>query len=250
MSESRHEDASRSGPIALAGQVVLVTGGARRVGRAICLTLAEAGARVVVHHHRSESEARELAERLGGGALTVGADLRSAESTRAMFAQIREATGRLDGLVNNAAVFGRTPLRTLTDEEWDEQLLVNLTAPQRCIRHAVALGVRAVVNLVDIAAWQPWAEFSAYAVAKAGLLHLTKVLARELAPAVRVCAVAPGVALFADDAKQHERERVVARIPLGSAGTKEDVARAVRYLLTEPYLTGICIPVDGGQGLR
>jgi pteridine reductase len=134
-------------------------------------------------------------------------------------------------------------------EQWDDQLAVNLTAPQRCIRLAIERGATAIVNVVDIAAWQPWREFSAYCVSKAGLLHLTLVLARELAPAVRVNAVAPGTVLFGEDLDEAARARVLARIPMGRAGQPADVARAVRFLLTEPYLTGVCLPVDGGQGV-
>ncbi|MFO0578530.1 MAG: SDR family oxidoreductase [Polyangia bacterium] len=240
--------ATGPGPLSLAGQVVLVTGGGRRVGRAICEELAAAGARIVVHYHRSAVEAEALAARLGGEAL--GADLRSAAATEALFAAIATAHGRLDALVNSAAIFGRTPFATLTDAEWDEHLATNLTAPMRCTRSAVRLGARAIVNLVDIAAWQPWIGYGAYSVAKAGLLQLTRVLARELAPTVRVNAVAPGVVAFAEDLDEATRQRVLGRVPLGRSGEPADVARAVRFLLTEPFLSGVCLPVDGAQGLR
>ena len=254
MNPARPPDAAATGPAALDGQVVLVTGGAVRVGRAICRELGRAGARVVVHHNRSADAATALAAELGGGALTVRADLRSADATAAMFRAITAQTGRIDALVNNAATFARTPLRTPSDDEWETawaaQIATNLTAPARCTRHAVAAGARAVVNLIDIAAWQPWREFAAYSAAKAGLLQLTRVLARELAPDVRVNAVAPGIALFPADYDAPSRARMRQRVPLGREGTPEDVARAVRFLLTEPYLTGTCLPVDGGAGLR
>lgn len=230
--------------------MAVVTGGGKRVGRAICEELARAGARVAVHYHRSPSDAQALARRLGGGALAVGADLRKTGDCVAMFQTIEARAGRIDLLVNNAAIFGRTPFHSLTDEAWDEQLAVNLTAPMRCMRLAVAAGATAIVNLVDIAAWQPWSEYAAYSVAKAGLLHLTRVLSRELAPTVRVNAVAPGTVLFPEDYDASARARVLARVPLGREGQPEDVARAVRFLLAEPYLTGVCLPVDGGQGLR
>lgn len=246
--ETSISSSTGSGPLSLSGQVVLVTGGGRRVGRAICEELASAGARIVVHYHRSAAEAEALAARLGGDAL--GADLRSAAATESLFAAIARAHGRLDALVNSAAIFGRTPFAALTDAEWDEQLAANLTAPMRCTRGAVRLGARAVVNLVDIAAWQPWIGYSAYSVAKAGLLQLTRVLARELAPAVRVNAVAPGVVAFAEDLDEATRQRVLGRVPLGRSGEPADVARAVRFLLTEPFLSGVCLPVDGAQGLR
>jgi pteridine reductase len=234
----------------LVGRLILVTGGSQRVGRAICEELARSGARLAVHYHRSQSDAEALAEQLGGGALAVHADLRSSAATSAMFQALEARVGRIDMLVNNAAIFGRTPFHALTDQAWDEQLAVNLTAPQRCIRLAVAAGATAVVNLVDIAAWQPWSEYSAYAVAKAGLLHLTRILARELAPTVRVNAVAPGTVIFPPDYDAAAQARVLARVPLGREGEPADVGRAVRFLLSEPYLTGVCLPVDGGQGLR
>src|SRR5262249_42596763 len=106
------------------------------------------------------------------------------------------------------------------------------------------------VNLVDVAAWQPWKGYAAYSAAKAGLLHLTRVLARELAPEVRVNAVAPGVAIFPEEYGEAERAAVLAKVPLGRAGSPEDIARAVRFLLCEPYVTGVCLPVDGGASLR
>lgn len=234
----------------LAGRLILVTGGGQRVGRTICEELGRAGARLAVHYHRSQSDAETLALRLGRGSLALRADLRDTGETVAMFQRLEAMAGRLDMLVNNAAIFSRTPFHSLTDAAWDEQLAVNLTAPQRCIRLAVAAGATAVVNLVDIAAWQPWSEYSAYAVAKAGLLHLTRILARELAPTVRVNAVAPGTVLFPDNYDATAKARVLARVPLGRQGQPGDVARAVRFLLSESYLTGVCLPVDGGQGLR
>ena len=245
----KHEPTAGGGT-ELAGRLILVTGGAQRVGRSICEELARAGARLAVHYHRSQSDAEGLARHLGQGALAVGADLRSTGQTVAMFQTLEARAGRIDMLVNNAAIFRRTPFHSLSEEAWDEHLAVNLTAPQRCIRLAVSAGATAVVNLVDIAAWQPWSEFSAYSVAKAGLLHLTRVLARELAPTVRVNAVAPGTVLFPDGYDLAAQRRVLARVPLGRQGQPHDVARAVRFLLSESYLTGVCLPVDGGQGLR
>lgn len=241
---------SPDGGTELQGRLILVTGGGQRVGRTICEELGRAGARLIVHYHHSQSDAESLARRLGRGSLALHADLRNTGETVSMFQTIEAKVGRIDMLVNNAAIFCRTPFHSLTDAAWDEQLAVNLTAPQRCMRLAVAAGATAIVNLVDIAAWQPWIEYSAYAVAKAGLLHLTRILARELAPTVRVNAVAPGTVLFPDDYDAASKARVLARVPLNRQGQPADVARAVRYLLSEGYLTGVCLPVDGGQGLR
>lgn len=246
----RQQASPDGGGTELQGRLILVTGGGQRVGRSICEELGSAGARLIVHYHRSQSDAESLVRRLGRGALAIRADLRNTGETVAMFQRIEAQVGRIDMLVNNAGIFSRTPFHSLTDEAWDEQLAVNLTAPQRCMRLAVSAGATAIVNLVDIAAWQPWSEYSAYAVAKAGLLHLTKILARELAPTVRVNAVAPGTVLFPEDYDASAKARVLARVPLGRQGQPEDVARAVRFLLSERYLTGVCLPVDGGQGLR
>jgi len=233
----------------LAGQVILVTGGARRLGRAIGEELWSHGATIVVHHHRSTEEAQELAQRLGERVLLVVADLRDRTATQAMFAEVKSQLGRIDGLVNSAAVFGRTPIASLSDEEWDEVLAVNLSAPRRCMQLAIAAGATAIVNVVDLAATQPWRGYAAYGVAKAGLLQLTRIAAKELIGQVRVNAVAPGLILLPDDVTAAERERLLAKVKGQRPGTPLDVARAVRYLLSEPFLTGVCLPVDGGQGL-
>jgi pteridine reductase len=221
----------------LSGKTAIVTGGARRVGRAIVKELAAAGARVVVHHHSSTPEPDGVA---------VQADLRAPGAAEKIVA----AAGHVDILVNSAAGYARTPLDALTDEAWESMLALNLTAPMRLIRAAVPAGVTSVVNIVDIAAWQPWPNWLAYSTSKAGLLHLTRCLALELAPRVRVNAVAPGTVAFPEDWDAERRARMEAKIPLGHAGTPEDVARAVRFLCEQDYLTGVCLPVDGGSGLR
>jgi pteridine reductase len=233
----------------LAGKTVLVTGAARRVGRAIAEALAAAGARVVVHHHASEAEAEALTRSLPG-CTAVKADLRLPEAAAQLVSEAVARTGRLDALVNSAADYFRTPLSELTDDAWERMLTLNLTAPMRLVRAAVPAGARAIVNLVDVAAWQPWPNWLAYSTSKAALLHLTRCLALELAPSVRVNAVAPGTVLYPDDWDQARRAAQDAKIPLARAGEPADVARAVLYLLSEEYLTGVCIPVDGGSGLR
>jgi pteridine reductase len=221
----------------LSGKTAIVTGGARRVGRAIARELKEAGARVIVHHHGSPADPEMTC---------IQADLREPDAA----ARVIAAAGHVDILVNSAADYQRTPLSTLTDEAWDSMLALNLTAPMRLIRAAVPAGVSSVVNIVDVAAWQPWPNWLAYSTSKAALLHLTRCLAVELAPRVRVNAVAPGTVAFPEDWDAERRARMEAKIPLGRAGTPEDVARAVRFLCEEDYLTGVCLPVDGGSGLR
>lgn len=238
--------------ISMTGKLVLITGGARRIGRAIARELAQAGAQVAIHYLQSEEAAEELAKSLGQGSFGVAADLRDFRQIEEMIQSVkkRAQNGQIDFLVNNASVFERTPFEQLSDQDWQLMLDVNLTAPMRCIRSAQKVGLSAVVNLVDIAAWQPWKSFSAYCVSKAGLLHLTRILARELAPEIRVNAVAPGTILFPEGYDISAQERVLAQIPLERTGSPEEVARTVRFLLEEPYLTGVCLPVDGGQGLR
>ncbi len=233
----------------LSGKVILVTGGARRIGQAICEELWAHGAIVAIHHHQSTVAAQQLAQRLGARAVLVRADLCDRAATEAMFAELGNRLGRIDGLVNSAAVFARTPIETLTDEQWDDILAVNLTAPRRCMQLAIAAGTSAIVNIVDVGAIQPWRGYAAYGVAKAGLLHLTRIAAKELLGRVRVNAVAPGLVLLPDDVAPAERDRLHAKLTGPPSGSPQDVARAVRYLLSEPFVTGVCLPVDGGQSL-
>jgi pteridine reductase len=233
----------------LAGKTVIVTGAARRVGRAIAEALGTAGARIVVHHAHSDAEAAQLAGTLPG-AVVAREDLRDPAAADRLIDAALRATGRLDALVNSAADYGRTPLDQLTDDRWAQMIDLNLTAPMRLMRAAVRGGVQSIVNVCDVAAWQPWPHWSAYAVSKAGLLHLTRCLALELAPKVRVNAIAPGTVAFPDDWDAARRKTQIDKVPLKREGTPADAARAVAYLLREDYLTGVCIPVDGGAGLR
>jgi pteridine reductase len=242
----------------LSGKNVLVTGGARRVGRAIVEELAARGARMIVHHAHSATEAAELARALdgtsGGAPVVVQADLRAPDGARQLIDAAVAACGRIDALVNSAAVYGRTPIASTDDAAWEatwsEMMALNLAAPARLVRAALPHGLSSVVNIVDVAAWQPWPRWSIYSTSKAALLHLTKCLAVELAPSVRVNAVAPGTVLWPEDWDEARRAQQAAKIPLGRAGEPADVASAVAWLLEESYVTGACIPIDGGAGLR
>jgi len=231
----------------LSGKTALVTGGARRVGRAIVEELARAGCRVVVHYNGSADDAHALERSLAGSAVLAQADLRDRDAAGRLVAA---AGAPLDILVNSAAGYARTPLATMDDGAWDDLIALNLSAPMRLMREAARAGVASIVNIVDVAAWQPWAHWSAYATSKAALLHLSRCLAVELAPRTRVNCVAPGTVIFPDDWDEARRARQLAKVPLGRAGAPADVARAVRFLCEEDYLTGACIPVDGGAGLR
>jgi len=235
--------------MSLSGKTALVTGGARRVGRAIVEELARAGCRVAIHHHGSADAAQKLQQSLPGS-LVVQGDLRDRAVAARLVGEVVAQAGALDVLVNSAAGYARTPLATMSDDTWDDMFALNLAAPMRLMRESARAGVASIVNIVDVAAWQPWANWSAYSTSKAALLHLSRCLAIELAPATRVNCVAPGTVIFPDDWDEARRRQQLAKVPLGRAGEPADVARVVRFLCEEQYLTGACIPVDGGAGLR
>jgi pteridine reductase len=234
-------------------KVALVTGGAVRIGRAIALGLAEAGYDVGVNYHTSEGEARSVAEaiqRMGRRCVTIGGNVADGTDAARIIEELRSGLGRLDLLVNNASVFHQTPLLEVEETEWDQVMAVNLKGPFLMVKSASGLlrSTRgSIVNLVDLSAFQPWVGYPHHAVSKAGLLHLTRVMARALAPHVRVNAVAPGAVLLPDDWDEKDRERSRKRSPLGTLGSPEDVVRTVLFLDASPYITGEVVVVDGGQ---
>ncbi|QJR12480.1 Glucose 1-dehydrogenase [Usitatibacter rugosus] len=240
--------------------VVLVTGAARRIGRAIAMTLHAAGARVILHCHHSCDEAETLAAELdavrASSAAVVSADLLDAAGLPDMIGIAASTFGRLDGLVNNASSFHATPMGSIGAREWDDLVGTNLRAPL-LLAQAAAPHLRkargAIVNIVDIHAERPLRDFAVYTVAKGGLAALTRSLAVELAPEVRVNGVAPGAILWPEDGKHFsgsERARIEAQTPLGRIGNPADVAGAVKYLLLDaPFVTGQILAVDGGRSL-
>ncbi len=236
--------------------VALVTGGAVRVGRAITLGLAEAGYDVAIHYHASEEEAREVGGRVeeaGRRAVLVSGDLSDVADAEEVVGGVEEAFGRLDLLVNNAALFESADLLEVDEPRWDRVLGVNLKGPFFLVRRAAALlrdARGSVVNLLDLSAFRPWRLYPHHAVSKAGLLHLTRVMARSLAPEIRVNAVAPGTVLPPEDASAEEVERDRARSVLDVEGAPEDVVRTVLFLAGSPFITGEVIVVDGGERLR
>ena len=238
------------------GKVALVTGAAKRVGRSIALALAERGAELVVHYRDSEREAYEVlaqAKRYGGKPVAVRADLASSADLAEMVETAMRAFGRIEILVNSAAVFYRTPFASLMEADWDRFLTVNLKAPFLLCRQIGEImrrqGRGKIVNLADIAGTKVWAEFIPYAVSKAGLLALTAGLAKALAPAVQVNAIAPGTVLLPEESTPEEREQALRRVPLKRLGSPEDVVRGVLYLIESDFVTGEVLNVDGGQHL-
>jgi len=233
--------------------VALVTGGAVRVGRAVCLGLAEAGYDVVVHHRSSTADAEELAGRirdLGRRAALAAGDLREPEVARSVVDVARTTFGRLDLLVNSAASFRAGALLEADAAAWDDVMAVNVRAPHLLVRAAADL-LRAAggsaVNILDLSAFQPWTEHPVHAVSKAALAHLTRIQARALAPGVRVNAVAPGAVLPPEDYDEEATETLRRMAPLGRLGTPEDVVRSVLFLAEASYVTGQILAVDGGR---
>lgn len=234
-------------------RVALVTGGGVRLGRAFSVGLAEAGFDVAVHYRSSEAPALEVSERiraLGRRSATVRGDLANADTPAAVVAAVREAFGRLDLLVNSAASFETLPLAEADADGWDRVMDVNVRAPHLLVREAADMlraSRGAVVNLVDLSAFQPWVEYPVHAVSKAALAHLTRVQARTLAPEVRVNAIAPGAVLPPEDYPADRLEELRRLAPLRALGTPEDVVGAVLYLADAPYVTGQILAVDGGR---
>ncbi|HEX6750526.1 MAG TPA: SDR family oxidoreductase [Longimicrobium sp.] len=238
------------------GKNALVTGGAVRLGRAISLALAGEGMRVVVHYNASSAEADALVDEIrrgGGEAAAIGADLSHGDEVRRLADETPRAFGGIDVLVNNASVFPPERLEETDEALWEHTLAVNLRAPFFLIRHlAPALRERrgAVVNLCDLAGLQAWGAYAAHGVSKAGLVHLTKVAARSLAPEVRVNGIAPGAVLPPESMGADEIAALERSTPLRRIGSPDDIVRAVLYLLRADYVTGEILVVDGGRMLR
>jgi len=231
----------------------LITGGAVRVGRAIALGLAREGYDLAIHYRSSDSAAHALQreiEGLGGRAHLFQGDLADPASIEVLAGAVLERFDHLDLLVNNASNFRRTPFDQIEVGEWDEVMAVNLRAPfllSQRMAHRLRASKGQIINLLDTSAFQPWVQHPHHAVSKAGLLHLTKVMARALAPDIRVNAIAPGAVLLPEDYDVAERERSRNASLLKALGSPEDVLRAVLFLEASPFITGETIVVDGGR---
>jgi NAD(P)-dependent dehydrogenase (short-subunit alcohol dehydrogenase family) len=247
------EPKASTGP--LHGQVALVTGAGRRVGRAIALRLAAEGAQVVVHYRNSESEAQAVAAEItqsGGQSVALHADLSRVDEIDSLFEQIESRFKRLDILVNNAAVFAPTPVSNTIEAQWDGILSSNLKAPFFCSQRAAPMltagGRGRIVNLASLGGLLAWPKYAAYSASKAGVIMLTRTLARALAPAVTVNAIAPGTISFPDDPPEIA-ENYIRMAPLKRTGTPDDIADTVIYLVGAAFVTGQVIVVDGGRSI-
>jgi pteridine reductase len=240
----------------LAGRAALVTGAGRRLGRAIAVALGAQGMRVAVHYSSSAAGARETAEqieRAGGRAECLAADLTRPDAPGELVEAAAKALGGLDVLVNSAAVMVRTPIGDVTPADWDAMFALNLRAPffaaQAAASHLARRG-GAIVNIADLAAFETWPAYIPHSVTKAGLVQMTRALARALAPRVRVNAVAPGAVLLPEAWPEAAAERLADTTPLERLGSPDDVTRAVVFLLESDYVTGETILVDGGRHVR
>jgi pteridine reductase len=250
-----------------AGHVALVTGAGRRLGRAFALALGRAGANLALHYHESGKGARDTAEELramGVRAELFQSDLRSADAPQALVDAVYRKFGALHILVNSAAIMLRTPVEEITPVAWDEIMALNLRAPFFC---AVAAARRmqqgaseigpetgvsggVIVNIADLAGLESWTGYIPHGISKAGVLHMTRSLARALAPGVRVNAIAPGTVLLPEDWDAAAADRLERSTPLRRHGTPQDVTEALLYLVRAEYVTGETIVVDGGRNVR
>ena len=258
--------------ISLQGQVVVVTGGARRLGRAIALVCARAGADVAITYNRSEGEARQTVEQLQNAGQDSArfacfrADVSRVGDVVRLTEDVLQTFGRVTALVNNAAVFRRTPFATLTEADFDDHIAANLKGPYLLSKSFGDIfcerfdeqGAGAIVNIADIHGLRPLKNYIPYCVSKAGLVMLTEAMAKALAPHARVNCICPGTILppsetqGEDDGEGGDDEAsLAARVPLGRLGTPEEIAQAVAFLLGGPgFISGAILPVDGAQRLR
>jgi NAD(P)-dependent dehydrogenase (short-subunit alcohol dehydrogenase family) len=243
-------------PVPAIPKAALVTGAGQRIGLALALALAADGFAVAVHYHRSRDAAEATAGRvreLGSGAVALGADLGDEDAVRTLLPRAERALGPIGVLVNNAAVFGNDTAETATRDSWDRHLAVNLRAPFVLIQEFAARlpgsagGV--VVNMLDQRVWRLTPYFVSYTLSKAGLWTLTQTMALALAPRIRVNGIGPGPALPSPRQSREQFERQVAAMPLGRGTGPDEIAAALRFILSAPAMTGQMIALDGGQHL-
>jgi NAD(P)-dependent dehydrogenase (short-subunit alcohol dehydrogenase family) len=239
----------------LAGRVALVTGAAKRLGRAVALRLAEQGADVAVHYGNSKDDALSLVEQIrnmGRRSSAYSADLRNIPAIQPLVDNVAKEFGRLDILINNAANFVEAKFGQTTEDTWNASLDTNLKAPFFCAQAAAPYlaksGHGVIINFADIGGLLGWKEFLPHSISKAGVILMTRTLAKELGPSVRVNAIAPGTITMPGDPPEWQ-ENFVKLAPLQRTGTPQDIADAVLYLLTAEFVTGHVLIVDGGRTL-
>jgi pteridine reductase len=238
-----------------AGKIALVTGAARRVGKAIALALAERGTHVVITYNNSAAEAQATLQEIharGVQGMALRGNITQGGDVNAIVQQVMERFGRVDILVNNASNYYKTPFGTLTEAQWDDLVGTNLKGTflvaKRVGDEMLKAGSGKMINLADWAGFRPYKDYIPYCVAKAGVIALTQALAKTLAPTIQVNAVAPGPVLLPEDFSDRQREAVVRATPLKRVGTPLDVAQTVVFLVEgSDFITGAIIPVDGGR---
>lgn len=234
--------------------LALVTGGAQRLGKAFALSLARMGYSIALHYRGSVTEAEQTVKEiraLGVDCMDIRADLTIPQKVDFLFSLVDEFKAPLKVLVNSAAIMPVGNPRELELQDWDSALDLNLRAPfllaQEAAKRMSTGGL--IVNVTDIGAQKAWSRYPSYSVSKAGLESLTKLLARALAPSVRVNAIAPGLVLASDVVTQEEWDKLVAKLPLKRAATLEEITSALQFLINNEYITGQTIVVDGGYSL-
>jgi len=240
----------------LRGRTALVTGAGHRVGRAIAVALAGRGMRVAIHYNASDKGARETLAQVraaGGDGDVISADLTDPHAPVALIADVMKQFGALDVLVNSAAVMVRTPFGEVTPQQWDDIMALNIRAPF-FLSQAAAPVLRAargaIVNIADLAAFETWPAYLPHGISKSGVVHMTRSLARVLAPEVRVAGIAPGTVLLPDNWDPESAEHLRHTTPLERTGSPADVTATVLFILDSDYLTGETIIVDGGRHVR
>ncbi len=238
-----------------AGQVALVTGAGHRVGRALALALGARGMRVAVHFRADPAQAEEtlrLIRAAGGSGEAFRADLTEPDAPAQLVHDVAGRWGALHVLVNSAAVMQRTPVGEVTTAAWDAMFALNLRAPFFCAQAAAAVmpAGSAIVNIADLAAYETWPAYVPHGITKAGVVQMTRALARALAPRVRVNAIAPGAVLLPEGWDESTVEHLRSTTPLSRHGSPEDVVQAMIYLLDAEFVTGETLIVDGGRHVR
>ena len=240
----------------LQDKVALVTGAGARLGQAVAQQLGQLGMHVIIHYHHSEKAAKQTVKGLPGGEsqhLLMQADLKEFSAIKDLVCKAEEQSGPISVLINNAADFFPTPLFSTTEEEWDHLFALNLKAPF-FLAQTVGEGMKSrgegnIINMVDVSADRPWVSFLPYCTTKAGLVSLTKGLARALSPEVQVNGIAPGTVLPPPNHSEMDLSSSVERSLLKRIGLAEDIVQAVEYLLKSDFVTGTILPVDGGRAL-